>query len=95
MAEEVGVSMVEDGDEELYEVEEDTSKEVVERSKAHIKIELSSQMSTVTLNIYSGPHSQKIQVKGSLRTRYAQSSCKIKRGAPPDLIVLKMTTING
>ena len=60
VAEEVDVLMVEEGDEELYEVEEDTPKEVVERSKEHIKIELSSQMSPVTLNIYSGPHSQKI-----------------------------------
>ena len=71
--------------EDVDEVEEDTFKEVGEEEAADIKMELSSQMSSVTLKIYSAPHSQTIQGKGSLRTQYAQSSWQIKRGAPPAL----------
>ena len=77
-AEYVDVSMAEvvaeEVEEEVDEVEEETSEEVVEGSAAHIKMELTSQMSPITLKIQSGPHSQTIQIKGSLRTRYAQSS---------------------
>ena len=97
--EEVEVSMAEvvaeDVEEDVEEVQEDTSKDVVEEAVAHMKMELTYQMSPVTLKIQSRPHSQNIQVKGSLRTRYAQSSCKIKRGALPALKVFKMTMITG
>ena len=76
--ENVEVSMVEvteeDMDEEVDEVEEDMSEEVVEEAAANTKIELTSQMSPVTLKIHSGPHYQTIQGKGSLRTRYTQRS---------------------
>ena len=96
-AEEVDISMeevvAEDVEEEVDKVEEDTSKEVVEGADAHMKMKLTSQMSSVTLKIHSGPQSQTIQGKGSLRNRYAQSSWQIKRGAPPALSVLKRTTI--
>ena len=78
-------------EEEVDTVEEDTSEEVLEGAAVHMKMELISQMSPVTLKTQSGPHSQTIQVKGSLMTRYAQSSCIIKRGAPPALSVLKLT----
>ena len=77
----------------MDEVEEDTSKEVVEGEVENMKIELTYQMSPVTLKIQSGPHSKTIQGKGSLRTRYAQISWQIKRGAPPALSVLERTTI--
>ena len=73
-------------------VEEDTYKEVVEGEVSQMKMELASQMSPDTLKIDSGPHSQAIQGKGSLSNRYAQSSWKIKRGAPPALAVLERTT---
>ena len=46
---------------------------------------LTSQMSPVTLKIQSGPHSQTIKGKGSLRTRYANIYWQIKRGTPPAL----------
>ena len=98
-AEEVDISMAEiveaDVEEEVDEVEEDTPNEVAEGAAAHMKMELSSQMSHVTLNIQSGPHSQKIQGKVSLRTWYAQSPWQIKRGAPPYLSVLERTTRTG
>ena len=58
----------------MDEVEEDTDEEVVEEAEAHMKMELTSQMSPVTLKIQSGPHSQKIQGKVLLRTWYAQIS---------------------
>ena len=93
MAEEVEVSMVEvvaeDVEEEMDKLEEDTDEEVVDEAVAHMKMELTSHMSPVTLRIQSGQHSQTIQGKGSLRTRYAQSSLQIKSGAPPYLSVLK------
>ena len=77
-AEEVDISMAEVVaeyvEEEVDKVEEDTSNEVVEGSAAHMKMVLTYQMSPPTLNIHSGLHSQTIQGKGSLRTRYAQSS---------------------
>ena len=57
----------------MDEVDEGTSKEVVEGAVTHMKMELTSHMSTVTLKIHSGPQSQMIQGKVSLRTRYAQS----------------------
>ena len=78
--EEVGEDDVE---EDVDEVEEETSKEVVDEAAAHMIMELTYQMSPVTLKIQSGPHYQMIQGKGSLRTRYAQSPWIIKRGAPP------------
>ena len=97
--EEVDVSMAEvvseDMEEEVGEVEEDTSKEVVEGAAVHIKMKLTSQMSPVTLKIQRGPHSQTIQGKLSLRTRYAQISWKIKRGVPPALSVLERRTRTG
>ena len=78
-AEEVDVSMedfsAEDVEEEVEEVEEDTSEDVVEGEAAHIKMELISQMLPVTFRIQIEPHSQTIQEKGSVRTRYAQSYC--------------------
>ena len=77
-AEEVDFSMVEvvaeDVEEEVDEVEEDTYKDVVEGAAEHMKMELTSQMSPVTLKIQSEPHSQTIQGKGSLRNRYAKRS---------------------
>ena len=79
----------------MDEVEEDTSKEIVEGAAAHMKMELTSHMSPVTLKINSEPHSQTIQGKVSSRTRYAQSSWKIKRGTPPDMPVIERTTITG
>ena len=45
----------------MGEVEEDTSKEVVEGVAARTKMELTSHMSTVTLKIQIDPHSQTIQ----------------------------------
>ena len=87
--------VAEDLEEEVDEIEEETSEEVVEGEVAHMKMELTSQMSPVTLKIQSGPHSQRIKGKGSLRARYAQISCKIKRGEPPALSVLKSTTRSG
>ena len=38
-------------------------KEVVEEAAAHMKMELTSQKSPITLNIKSGPHYQTIQGK--------------------------------
>ena len=87
--------MLEDLEEEVYEVEEETSNEVVEGALAHMKMELTSQMSPVTLKIQSGPHSQTVQGKVSLRTRYTHGSWQIKRGAPPDLSVMERTTRTG
>ena len=93
---EVDISMAEavaeDVEEYLEEVEEDTSKDFMEGEAAHIKIELTYQMSPVTLKIQSGAHSQTIHGKISLRNRYAKISWKIKRGAPPALSVLERTT---
>ena len=98
-AEEVEVSMeevvAEDVEEEVYKVEEETSKEVLEGATAHMKMELTYQMSPITLKIQSGPHSKTIEVKGSMRTRYAQTSWKIKIGAPPALSVLERKTRTG
>ena len=87
--EEVDISMAEvaeeDVEEEVDKVEEDMPEEVVEGAAAHMKMELTSQMSPITLKIQSGPHYKTIQGKGSLMTQYAQSYRKIKRGAPPAL----------
>ena len=88
MAEVVAEDVLED----VYKVEEYTSKEVMDGAVAHIKIQFTSHMSPVILKIHSGSHSQTLQVKGSLRTRYAQSSWKIKRCATPALEVLESTT---
>ena len=70
--EEVDVSKAEvaaeDVEEQVDEIEADTSKEVVEGAAAHMKTELTSQMSPVTLKIQSGPYYKTIQGKGSLRT---------------------------
>ena len=52
--------MIEDMEEELYWVEEDTSEEVAEGTSAHMKIELTYHISLVTLKIQSGPHYQTI-----------------------------------
>ena len=92
-AEEVDVSMeevvTEDVEEDVDKVEDDTSEDIVEGAAAHMQMVLISHMSPVTLKIQSGPHSQTIQKKRSLRTRYTQSSWKMKRGEPPALSVLK------
>ena len=97
--EEVDVSMAEvaaeDVEEEVDEVEEDTAKEIAEGAEAHMKTELISQISRLTLKIQSGPHSQMIQGKVSPRTQYAQSYWRIKRGALLDLSVLKRITRTG
>ena len=65
--EEVDVSMAEvaaeDVQEDMDEVDEYTAKQFVEEATAHIKMELTFQMSPVTLKIQSGPHSQRIQGK--------------------------------
>ena len=63
----------------MDEVEEDMYNEVVKGAEAHTKIELTSHMSPVTLKIQSWPHSQTIQGKGSLRTRYAQKTWLYKK----------------
>ena len=52
--------VAEDVEEEVDKVEEDTPKEVVEGAAMHMKMELTSQMSPVTLRIHSWPHSQTI-----------------------------------
>ena len=95
-AEEVNVSMEEFAaevmEEDLDKSEEDMDEEVVEEAAAHMKMELISHMPPVTLKIQSGLHSQKIQGKVSLMTRYAHSSWQIKRGAPPAPSVLKGIT---
>ena len=75
-AEEVDVSisevLVEDVGEEVGEVQEETSEEVVDGAAAHMKMELTYQISPVPLKIQSGPHSQTIQgEKGSPSTGYA------------------------
>ena len=81
--EEVGVSMAEvvaeDVEEDVDKVEQNTSKEVVEGAAAHMRMELTSQISPNSLKIQSGLHSQRIQGKGSLRTPYAQSYWQIKK----------------
>ena len=64
----------EDVEEKLDTLEEDMVEEVVEEAAAHMKMELTSQISPVTLKIKTGPHSKTIQEKVSLRTRYAQIS---------------------
>ena len=79
----------EDVEEEVDEVEVNMAEEVVEEVAAHMKMELVSDMSLITLKIQSGLHSQTIQGNGSLKTRYAQSSWRIKRGLPPAPSVLK------
>ena len=67
LAEEVDVSIVEvaveDVEEDVEEVEEDTSEEVVEKATMYMKMELTYQMSPVTLKIQSGPHFKMIQGK--------------------------------
>ena len=62
--------VAEDVGEEVRKVEEDTYKEVVEETEAHMKMELTSHMLPVILKIKRGPHSQTIQGKGSLRNRF-------------------------
>ena len=82
----------EDVEEEVNKVEEDTDEEGVEEAEAHIKIECKSHMSPVTFNIWSGLHSQTIQGRGSLSTRFTQSSWQIKIVATPALSVMKRIT---
>ena len=66
--EEVGFSMEQkaanETEEREDEVEENTAEEVVEEAAAHMKMGLTSQTSTVTLNMYNGTHSQMRQGKG-------------------------------
>ena len=66
--EEVGVSMEQKAANEMEEredeVEENTAEEVVEEAAAHMKMGLTSQTSTVNLNMYNGTHSQMRQEKG-------------------------------
>ena len=87
--------VAEDVEEEVDEVEEETNKAVMEEAAAHMKMELISQMSPVSLKIQSGPHYQTMQGKGSLMTQDAQSSWKIKRGTPTATSVMKRITRNG
>ena len=56
--------VTEDVEEEADEVKDDTYKEVVEESAAHMKIGLVYHMSLVTLKVQSGTHSQTRQEKG-------------------------------
>ena len=84
--------VAENVEEEVDKIEEYTSEEVVEGAAAHSKMEFKSKMSPVPLNIQSGPHSQTIQGKVSLRNRYAQIYWQIKRGAPPAMSVMKRST---
>ena len=65
---------------------------VLDEAAVPMEMKLTSQMSPITLKIQSGPYSQIIQGKGSLRTRCSQSSWQIKIGAPPALSVLKRIT---
>ena len=58
--EEVDVSMAEDVDEEVDKVEGNAPNAVVKGAVTHMKMELTYQMSPVTLKIQSGPHSQTI-----------------------------------
>ena len=79
----------------MEKVEDETSREVVEGAAAHMKTELTYHRSSVTLKIQSGPYSQTIQVKGSLRTQYTKRYWQMKRGAPPALSVMERTTRTG
>ena len=45
-------------------VEEETSKEVLEVSEAHMKMGLTSHMPTINFKVQSGPHSKTRQGKG-------------------------------
>ena len=58
--EEVDVSVAEvaaeDVEEEVDKLEQETAEEVVEEAAAHMKTELESHMSPVTLDIKSGTH---------------------------------------
>ena len=62
--EDVDISMAEvaeeDVEEEVNEGEEETAEEVVEEAAAHMKMELTSHMSPVTLKIQIRPYSQTI-----------------------------------
>ena len=69
----------EDVEKEVENLDEDTADEVLEEAVAHMKMELTSQMSPVTLKIWIGLHSETIQGKVSLRTRYTQRYLRIKR----------------
>ena len=93
VAEEVDVSMAEvmaeEVEEEVYEVKLDTGEEVVEEAAAHMKMELIYHISPITLKIQSGPYSQTIQGKGSLRNWYAKIYWPIKVGEPPALSLFK------
>ena len=73
-------------------MDEDTAEEVLKEVVSHIKMELTSQMTSFTLNIQIGPHSKIIQGKVSLRTWYAQSSWHLKVDAPPALSLMKRIT---
>ena len=77
--------VAEDMEEEVDKVDEYTYKDIMEGAAAHMKMELTSQISPVTLSIHSGTHSQTMEGKLSTRTRYAQSYWQIKRDAPPYL----------
>ena len=59
----------EDVEKDVYEVQDYTAEEVLEEAAANMKMELTSQMLPVTLNIKGGLHFQTIGVKGSPRTR--------------------------
>ena len=52
--------VIENLEEEVDDAEEDTSNEVVEGAAAHMKMELTYDMPSITLNIQSGPHYQTI-----------------------------------
>ena len=73
-AEEVDVSMAyflaDNLKEEVDEVEEDMAEDIMEEAAAHMKMELISQLSFITLKIQGGPHYLTKQGKVSLRNRY-------------------------
>ena len=56
--------VAEDVEEDVDKVKQNTSKEVVEEAAAHMRMELTSQISPNSLKIQSGLHSQRIQGKG-------------------------------
>ena len=45
----------------MGEVEEEMDEEFVEEAAAHMKTEMTTQLSPITLNIQIGPHYQTIQ----------------------------------
>ena len=76
----------------MGEVEEDTADEFMDEAAEHMKMELTSQISLVTLKIQSGMQYQRIKGKISPGTHYIQIPRKTKRGASPYPSVMKKIT---